>query len=152
MNNRLLVVESDEGTTISVTAPNGEKRVFFFFTEPETPEEAEAQVQFRTFKQIFSSAHKLLGKDIDYYESPARLLIVPAAILGLILGIFAHVLIGVGAFIALTIAVVIYASKLEDPVNEDRRWFKPVNDMLMDFSEKNDFAGALSYSVGLVGR
>lgn len=158
MKDRVLVGETEQGTTLRISAPNGQSHVFLFFTEPETPEEAAAQAPYKLVQEVFTRGYEL-GWEPRNYESPLRYLVVPAVIVGIALGVVSAKVFGtlVGVFlggatcIALCVVIVRYTSRIEDPINRDHRWFEPVRKKLFAFAKENDFRGALGYALDVTG-
>lgn len=154
MTDRVLVSEEGVRTLLIVSGPNGSKHTFFFFPDPDTPEEAQAQVPYQLTQQIFELGYES-GWERDPYTSPLRYLVLPAVVLGIFLGILvgaalgtlAGIILGGVVCILLCTMILRHTDRIEAPINEDRRWFGPVREKLFAFAKANDFRGALGYAV-----
>lgn len=158
MKDRVLVCETEQGTTLRISAPNGESHVFLFFTEPETPEEAAAQAPYKLIQEVFTRGYEL-GWETRHYESPLRYLVFPAVIVGISLGVFVAgvfgalvgTLLGGATCIALCVVIIRHTNRIEAPINQDHQWFRPVREKLFAFAQANDFRGALGYAIDVTG-
>lgn len=153
-----MVAELGAYTSLTISGPNGSKENFLFFCEPETPEEIQAQAPYKATQQLFELGYRS-GWRTRQYESPLRYLIVPAIVLGIVLGgflsihagAFAGFLLGGAVCVPLCTLVVRYTNRIETPINEDRAWFAPVREKLYALAKDNDFRGALGYALDVTG-